>query len=91
MSYYPYGSPYQNPYYGNVPMYYYSRNSTYSAYPNENIYENQFDFHHTSKGNNRMVLKIMDQTHLLLILMKQRNKTIRIVLLYGLENICKLH
>ena len=56
MSYYPYGSPYQNPYYGNVPMYYYSQNSTYSAYPNENIYENQFDFHHTSKGNNRMVL-----------------------------------
>ena len=56
LNYGSYGYPYQNPYYGNMPMNSYSGNTNYGAYPNRSIHENQLNPYHVSNGINRMVL-----------------------------------
>ncbi len=92
MHYNPYIYPYQYLYYVNVPipMYNYGRQSVYCTFPNEIDYTNRFDFFASSMVQRTISLQIMDQNHLLLISMKQLNKTIPIVLLYGQEHIYKL-
>lgn len=57
MYFYPYGFPYQNPYYNNLLMHNYGIKPNYSTYSNEIIHANQFGSNHPSISNNRMVLR----------------------------------
>jgi mannose-6-phosphate isomerase-like protein (cupin superfamily) len=52
-----YGYPYQNPYYGNMPMNSFSGNTNYGTYPNRSAHANQLNPYQVPYGNNRMVLK----------------------------------
>lgn len=51
MYYVPYMYQYQHPYYVNVPMYNYGRQSVYSTFPNEIEHANRFDSYRSSNGN----------------------------------------
>ena len=48
---------YQYPYYANVPMYNYGRQSVYWTFPNEIEYTNGFDFFRFSNGDGSISLK----------------------------------
>ncbi|PQZ45532.1 MULTISPECIES: cupin domain-containing protein [Bacillus] len=57
MYYIPFMYRYQYPYYANVPMYNYGRQSVYWTFPNEIEYTNRFDFFRFSNGDGSIPLK----------------------------------
>ncbi|MCR8861200.1 cupin domain-containing protein [Bacillus sp. FSL K6-6038] len=57
MYYIPFVYRYQNPYYVNVPMYNYGRQSVYWTFPNEIEYTNRFDYFRFSNGDGSISLK----------------------------------
>lgn len=57
MYYIPFMYRYQYPYYANVPMYNYGRQSVYWNFPNEIDYTNRFDFFRFSNGDGSISLK----------------------------------
>ncbi|EJS62931.1 cupin domain-containing protein [Bacillus sp. FSL M7-0884] len=57
MYYIPFMYQYQYPYYTNVPMYNYGRQSVYWTFPNEIEYTNRFDFFRFSNGDGSISLK----------------------------------
>ena len=57
MYYIPFMYRYQYPYYANVPMYNYGRQSVYWTFPNEIEYTNRFDFFRFSNGDGSISLK----------------------------------
>ncbi|MGG0721455.1 cupin domain-containing protein [Bacillus mycoides] len=57
MYYIPFMYRYQYPYYVNVPMYNYGRQSVYWTFPNEIEYTNRFDFFRFSNGDGSISLK----------------------------------
>ncbi|MGH1163296.1 cupin domain-containing protein [Bacillus mycoides] len=57
MYYIPFMYRYQYPYYANVPMYNYGRQSVYWTFPNEIEYTNGFDFFRFSNGYGSISLK----------------------------------
>ncbi|QWH03925.1 cupin domain-containing protein (plasmid) [Bacillus mycoides] len=57
MYYIPFMYRYQYPYYTNVPMYNYGRQSVYWTFPNEIEYTNRFDFFRFSNGDGSISLK----------------------------------
>ncbi|MDR4904232.1 cupin domain-containing protein [Bacillus mycoides] len=57
MYYIPFMYRYQYPYYANVPMYNYGRQSVYWTFPNEIEYTNGFDFFRFSNGDGSISLK----------------------------------
>ncbi|MGM2821415.1 cupin domain-containing protein, partial [Bacillus cereus group sp. Bce001] len=56
MHYIPFMYRYQYPYYANVSMYNYGRQSVYCTFPNEIEHANRFDSFHPSNGDRRISL-----------------------------------